>query len=707
MRVTEELLSWLTSNDLLGCISGLESEGLVELESVSGLQSEHIEVLGSKYKWKGLGKDLFKAIAAFGEDDVFLPGMPAASESTKPNAPVPVVSARSALVDLDVVGDLSANDKRSSMFVSLHSTSLGAGEEKSSILELNPKAVSVERTGNLENRSQCTSSVCSTRTPSEDSNNPITRYIANFLDCKRSSYEEETKISRTIIIPSEKETSSINQNGMLTRNSFQGAHGPKLCSDDSMNSNQSLSSESLLVMDVGKKLRLGKSPRNPNFNIIRDGSNPNLNPSPLPFQGDFSLKSPRHSRTWSPLSKQGWKLNDRKLKEERAEFVLRTTPRNNILNTIRKDEDVKMQKETASISFHRPKTVKYSPRLDIDRRNSEPVRTRATIRRERRPSKQRGAGRGSKTTLSLLHAVMFNSTSGAKEAILSGADVNGRKNKTKETYLHIAVDNESYPVAELLVQAGANFDATDLSGATPVHLAAYNGNQRILRLLLMARANPNVMTFENRTPLHLAAERGKFTTLRTLLEESEELELDAIDEDGETALTLASWADSAECVRLLIEAGADRDHFTSWGNSALHHSIGKRHTEVVRALLQPQITLMELIPQSTLLNAEIALTISKFVDEGVDLSHRNKQGMSCADICDENQYMEGLHLLMVYATGHGDEMFSIDERISSFFNVHPRRTIVMQDTPLPIGLEGLSTVDESDSWSFTESGEQP
>jgi len=695
MRVTEELRSWLTSNDLLGCISGLESEGLVELGLISELQSEHIEVLGTKYKWEGLGKELFKAIAAFGQDEALLPDRPAISNGNKPkpNASVAVVQAGSPLVDLDANIDLSTNNKKSSLFTSLRNTSLSKSEEKHSSVERNPKVVSLERGESLENTARATSSAGSIRTASDDSNNPITRYIANFLDCKRGSYEEEAKMSPTIIIPSEKETST-NPNAVSKRNLKQRARFPKLTVDEY--SNNSLSSDSLLIVNVGAKKRLGKSPRNPNSNIIRDRSNPNLNPSPMSSEINVG-----HSQTWSPMSKQGWSLKDMTPHEGTAELVVR----NNDITAIRKVEDGRVKKETLSLSFqtHKTLTVKASSRMNINRRNSEPARSRATIRRDRRLSKQRGAGRGSKTTLSLLHAVMFNSASGAKEAILSGADVNGRKIKTKETYLHIAVDNESYPVAKLLVQAGANFDATDLSGATPVHLAAYNGNQEILRLLLMARANPNAMTFENRTPLHIAAERGKFTTVETLLEESEQLELDAIDEDGETALTLASWADSAECVRLLIDAGADRDHFTTWGNSALHHSIGKRHTEVVRALLQPQITLMELIPQSTLLNAQIALTISKYVDEGVDLSHRNKQGMSCADICDENQYMEGLHLLLVYATGHVDAMGSIDENITSFFNVHPRKTIVMQDTPLAIGLDCLSTLAESDSGSFTES----
>jgi len=691
MGITEELRRWLTSNDLLGCISALESEGLVELELVSELQSERIEVLGTKYKWEGLGKELFKAIAAIGEDEALLPGRSAITEGNKPkpNASKPVIQAGSPLVDLGATLDLLKNNKKSSLFTSLRNTSLSKGEEKDSSVERNPKVVSVESTESLENTARATSSAGSRRSTSDDSNNPITRYIANFLDCQRGSYEEEAKMSPTIIIPSEKETST-NPNAVSTRNSNQRARVPKLTADEY--SNNSFSSDSLLIVDVGRKMRQGKSPRNPNSNIIRDHSNPNLNPSPMSSQNNVG-----HSQTWSPMSKQGWRFKDMKPHEE---LVLSDE------KAIKKAEDGRMKKEKTSLSFQTQKTLTVkdsSLRLNINRRYSEPARSRATIRRDRRPSKQRGAGRGSKTTLSLLHAVMFNSASGAKEAILSGADVNGRKNKTKETYLHIAVDNESYPVAELLVEAGANFDATDLSGATPVHLAAYNGNQEILRLLLMARANPNAMTFENRTPLHIAAERGKFTTVRTLLEESEQLELDAIDEDGETALTLASWADSAECVRLLIDAGADRDHFTTWGNSALHHSIGKRHTEVVRALLQPQITLMELIPQSTLLNAKIALTISKYVDEGVDLSHRNKQGMSCADICDENQYMEGLHLLLVYATGQVDSMGSIDENITSFFSVHPRKTIVMQDTPLAIGLDCLTPVDESDSGSFMES----
>merc|ERR1719189_51715 len=71
--------------------------------------------------------------------------------------------------------------------------------------------------------------------------------------------------------------------------------------------------------------------------------------------------------------------------------------------------------------------------------------------------------------------------------------------------------------------------------------------------------------------------------------------------------------------------------------------------------------------------------------------------MTCADICDENQYMEGLHALLMFETGHGDHSDDVVGGMDRFFSAHPRKTIMMSAPPLPIGFEDLELMPSSGS----------
>lgn len=84
--------------------------------------------------------------------------------------------------------------------------------------------------------------------------------------------------------------------------------------------------------------------------------------------------------------------------------------------------------------------------------------------------------------------------------------------------------------------------------------------------------------------LHEAARNGNVTELRMLLL-SPDVEINCQDGHDWTALMTACQAGSYECVRVLLIAGADVNHMTKGGESALVRAVAMCHGDIVRLLL--------------------------------------------------------------------------------------------------------------------------
>lgn len=96
-------------------------------------------------------------------------------------------------------------------------------------------------------------------------------------------------------------------------------------------------------------------------------------------------------------------------------------------------------------------------------------------------------------------------------------------------------------------------------GSTPLLVASYFDRGGAVAYLLGRGADPAPRT-SNQTALHLAAHRGACNAARTLLEvrgTEYSIEVDATNEEEETPLFVASYADRADMVRLLLSFGAD------------------------------------------------------------------------------------------------------------------------------------------------------
>jgi ankyrin repeat protein len=105
---------------------------------------------------------------------------------------------------------------------------------------------------------------------------------------------------------------------------------------------------------------------------------------------------------------------------------------------------------------------------------------------------------------------------------------------------------------------------------------------------LVGTRNPTWGAQDGKTALHLAAEAGSLECLRILLEAG--ADVDAFNKKGNTALHAACVEGHVACVAALIEGGADLDVHGQDGWTPLHIAAKHGHTGCIRALIEAGAT---------------------------------------------------------------------------------------------------------------------
>ena len=103
----------------------------------------------------------------------------------------------------------------------------------------------------------------------------------------------------------------------------------------------------------------------------------------------------------------------------------------------------------------------------------------------------------------------------------------------------------------------ANVNTVDHLGMTPLHYACEKGTYDIVRDLLDMQAHIDAACFERTTPLMRASKRGHSAVVHVLLDHGADLGLrEGVTKD--TALHHAAAAGSYDCVKFLLQGGADK-----------------------------------------------------------------------------------------------------------------------------------------------------
>ncbi|KAG8528533.1 uncharacterized protein KY384_007451 [Bacidia gigantensis] len=144
------------------------------------------------------------------------------------------------------------------------------------------------------------------------------------------------------------------------------------------------------------------------------------------------------------------------------------------------------------------------------------------------------------------------------------------------TALYLACSNGHSEIVQILLDAGASVDAANYSNRTPLMQAAKYGHKACAEKLLDHGANPYIREINGFIPLHDASGEGKIGCLAT-----QQLILDrGCDINARTGkllhdstpLHLAARELHMECVRDLVNRGADVEAKNHWEVTALHEA---------------------------------------------------------------------------------------------------------------------------------------
>lgn len=186
--------------------------------------------------------------------------------------------------------------------------------------------------------------------------------------------------------------------------------------------------------------------------------------------------------------------------------------------------------------------------------------------------------------------------------------------------IHYAAYRGFKDICELLIEAGAGLDSLASDNITPLHLLAFQGHTNILSMFLEKGAAVNRLSQKGRwTPLHVASEKGNTECVKILLDygalpslwsrtgdtalhtacrwgyemivdeflkrSEKELDYDAVNSVGLTALALASRYGHNACVEKLVVSGVDINKKDDDGDTALHLAVRNNHEEVAKTLI--------------------------------------------------------------------------------------------------------------------------
>lgn len=166
--------------------------------------------------------------------------------------------------------------------------------------------------------------------------------------------------------------------------------------------------------------------------------------------------------------------------------------------------------------------------------------------------------------------------------IALGADVN-RRNHGGGTALMYAAQYGKMQAAKRLIAEGAKVNLQGMKGWSAIMIAVLKGQEPMVELLLAHGADPNVRDMLGWTPLMRAAHRGGAGLVRRLLD-SPDVDVNAQNQFGTTALHIAAATGSLRNAKLLVEHGATLELEDSVGNTALTLAEQNKHKAVADLL---------------------------------------------------------------------------------------------------------------------------
>lgn len=191
-----------------------------------------------------------------------------------------------------------------------------------------------------------------------------------------------------------------------------------------------------------------------------------------------------------------------------------------------------------------------------------------------------------------LHTAMYSELRPhlVKTLLDNGVSINAQ-NKLGDTPLHIFIDRnpyhkeEVYEILSLLKNNGADFSIKNNDGLTPLLIAAKQSNVKIVKYLLdECGANSNEADTGGNNALHMAIKRDYYDMVHLLLNRSITI---TANHDGQTLLHIAVTNDAMQLIPIiffLLNKGIDINAVDNDGKTALDYALEQGNEETISFL---------------------------------------------------------------------------------------------------------------------------
>ncbi|XP_055932458.1 ankyrin-3-like [Argiope bruennichi] len=151
--------------------------------------------------------------------------------------------------------------------------------------------------------------------------------------------------------------------------------------------------------------------------------------------------------------------------------------------------------------------------------------------------------------------------------------------------MHIAVMKGDIKTIVTLAEYGVKVSQVE-NGQTPLHLALIRGKLLAARKLISLGADLSIRNKDGFTPLHLAVIHDCVSLIDYLIDTESECDVNAFDENGNTALHIAVLLGKINAIHALLIRGADADFPNREVNAPLHIAIIQGNSDVLDIVLQ-------------------------------------------------------------------------------------------------------------------------
>jgi ankyrin repeat protein/WD40 repeat protein len=219
-----------------------------------------------------------------------------------------------------------------------------------------------------------------------------------------------------------------------------------------------------------------------------------------------------------------------------------------------------------------------------------------------------------------------------KVLLARGADVNAKSDDNDTALIYAAADDDS-EILQALLEKGAEMNHQNDNGYSPLIMASVN-ELRLpnSKFLLTHGADLSLKNDNGETALTMAVNGSVIELIKLLLQKG--ASINDKDKDGNTPLMKAAGPRQAEIVKLLVEGGADVNTRNALSESPLMKSFSKEAASILLAHLA-NVNAKNNDGDTALMYAarwSDAERAKLLVERGADLHAKNKKGETALDI---------------------------------------------------------------------------